>query len=342
MRLGLSLGYWGAGPPDGTAALVATAEQLGFDSLWTAEAYGSDALTPLAWWGSGSSRLRLGTAAAQIHARTPAATAMAAATLDHLSGGRLVLGLGASGPQVVEGWYGTQFAPQLDSTREYVAIVRQILRREGPLVFTGDRYRLPLPGGHGKPLQLTIHPRRTDLPIWLAAEGPRNIALAAEIGDGWLAGFHAPGHSQWQRRALEEGFARRTPPGRPDTFEVAANLLLQVDDDLERAADRFRPVLALYIGGMGSRDHNFHFDLFCRMGFQPEAELVRELYLGGRQAAAAAAVPTRLVEAVALVGPLAKVREESQEWRAGLPTLLLVDGPEERLRQAAELFSGAG
>ncbi len=338
MKLGLSLGYWGSGPPPAAELLVASAERLGFDSIWTAEAYGSDALTPLAWWGSRTSRLRLGTAAAQMHARTPAATAMAAATLDHLSGGRLVLGLGASGPQVVEGWYGTRFAPQLQSTREYVAIVRQILRREGPLVFSGERYQLPLPGGRGKPLQLTVHPLRRQLPIWLAAEGPRNIALAAEIGDGWLAGFHAPAHAQWQRTALAEGFARRSPAGRPESFEVVANLLLEIDDDLERAADHFRPLLALYIGGMGSRAHNFHFDLFCRMGFQAEAEVVRELYLGGRPAAAAAAVPTRLVEAVALVGPLAKVREESESWRSGLPTLLLVDGPEARLQQAAELF----
>jgi len=340
MKLGLSLGYWGSGPPAGTEALVARAEELGFDSIWTAEAYGSDALTPLAWWGSRSGRLRLGTAVAQMHARTPVATAMAAATLDHLSGGRMVLGLGASGPQVVEGWYGTRFAPQLASTREYLAVVRQVLRREGPLVFAGERYQLPLPGGQGKPLRLTVHPLRPELPIWLAAEGPRNIALAAEIADGWLAGFHAPGQAAWQRSALEEGFGRRQPEGRPGGFEVAANLLLQIDPDLERAADRFRPLLALYIGGMGSRQHNFHFDLFCRMGFQAEAELVRELYLGGQAAAAAAAVPTRLVEAVALVGPLAKVREEAAAWRAGLPTLLLVDGPEARLRQAAELFLG--
>ncbi|MHB8394910.1 MAG: LLM class F420-dependent oxidoreductase [Candidatus Dormibacteria bacterium] len=338
MRLGLSLGYWGSSPPTGTAELIREAELLGFDSVWTAEAYGSDALTPLAWWGSATARLRLGTAVAQMHARAPAATAMAAATLDHLSQGRFVLGLGASGPQVVEGWYGTSFAPQLAATREYFAILRQILRREGPLIHAGRRYRLPLPNGPGKPLQLTVHPRRRELPIWLGAEGPRNISLAAEIADGWLAGFHAPARSDWQRRALEEGFSRRDIPGRPRSFEIAANLPLLIDDDIEAAADRIRPLIALYVGGMGSQRHNFHFDLFCRMGFEEQALRIQELYLSGNPRGAAVAVSLEMVEAVALIGPLAKVREEVPLWRDGLPTLLMVDGPLPRLRQAAELF----
>jgi F420-dependent oxidoreductase-like protein len=338
IRLGLALGYWGSGPPPDAPQLVAEAERLGFDSVWTSEAYGSDALTPLAWWGSRTSRLRLGTAVAQLHARTPAATAMAAATMDHLSGGRFVLGLGASGPQVVEGWHGARFEEQLQTTREYLAIVRQILRRESHLQFTGSRYQLPLPGSQGKPLTLTVHPRRANLPIWLAAQGPRNTALAAEIADGWLAGFHAPRASLWQREALGEGFARRDPLLESSGFEVGASLFLAVDDDLERAADRFRPLLALYLGGMGSRRHNFHFDLFCRMGFEAEAIRVRELYLGGNRAAAVAAVSTRLVEEVALVGPLAKVAEEAELWRSSLPTLLLVGGPVEQMRAAAQLF----
>ncbi|MFZ0995313.1 MAG: LLM class F420-dependent oxidoreductase [Candidatus Dormiibacterota bacterium] len=337
-RLGLALGYWGARPAEDAPQLVAEAERLGFDSIWTSEAYGSDALTPLAWWGSRTREMRLGTAVAQIHARTPAATAMAAATLDHLSGGRFVLGLGASGPQVVEGWHGVSFRAQLQTTREYLAIVRQILRRQGPLEFAGERYRLPLPGGRGKPLILTVHPRRSDLPIWLAAEGPKNTTLAAEIADGWLAGFHAPRASDWQRQALADGFARRDPSLDPSRFEVAASLFLAVDDDLERAADRFRPLLALYLGGMGSRHENFHFDLFCRMGLEEEATRVRDLYVGGDKAAAVAAVTTRLVEEVALVGPLAKVREEAGLWRASLPTLLLVAGPVEQMRTAAEIF----
>ncbi|HUY25398.1 MAG TPA: LLM class F420-dependent oxidoreductase [Candidatus Saccharimonadales bacterium] len=337
-RLGLALGYWGAGPPSDAPQLVGEAERLGFDSMWTSEAYGSDALTPLAWWGSRTRSLRLGTAVAQIHARTPAATAMAAATLDHLSGGRFVLGLGASGPQVVEGWHGASFEEQLQTTREYVAIIRRILRRQGPLEFSGERYRLPRPGGRGKSIILTVHPRRADLPIWLAAEGPKNTALAAEIADGWLAGFHAPKASDWQRRALAAGFARRDPSLDASGFEIAASLFLAVDDDLERAADRFRPLLALYIGGMGGPRENFHFDLFCRMGLEQEATRVRDLYLAGDRAAAVAAVSTRLVEEVALVGPLAKVREESELWRASLPTLLLVGGPVEQLQIAAELF----
>jgi F420-dependent oxidoreductase-like protein len=337
-RLGLALGYWGPRPPDDAPQLVAEAERLGFDSIWTSEAYGSDALTPLAWWGSRTKEMRLGTAVAQIHARTPAATAMAAATLDHLSGGRFVLGLGASGPQVVEGWHGQSFREQLQTTREYLGIVRRILRRQGPLEFAGERYRLPLPGGRGKRLILTVHPRRADMPIWLAAEGPKNTTLAAEIADGWLAGFHAPRASDWQRRALADGFAQRDPSLDPSHFEVAASLFLAVDDDVERAADRFRPLLALYIGGMGAPRENFHFDLFCRMGLEEEATRVRDLYLGGDKAAAIAAVSTRLVEEVALVGPLAKVREEAELWKASLPTLLLVGGPVEQIRSAAEIF----
>jgi F420-dependent oxidoreductase-like protein len=337
-RLGLALGYWGSGPPADAPQLVAEAERLGFDSMWTSEAYGSDALTPLAWWGGRTKRLRLGTAVAQIHARTPAATAMAAATLDHLSGGRFVLGLGASGPQVVEGWHGASFGAQLQTTREYLAIVRRVLRRQVPLEFAGDRYQLPRPGGRGKALILTVHPRRADLPIWLAAEGPKNTALAAEIADGWLAGFHAPKASDWQRRALAEGFGRRDPALDPSGFEIAASLFLAVDDDLERAADRFRPLLALYLGGMGGRQQNFHFDLFCRIGLEEDATRVRDLYLSGDKAGAIAAVSTRLVEEVALVGPLAKVREEADLWRASLPTLLLVGGPTEQLRAAAQLF----
>ena len=338
VRLGLALGYWGAEPPADAQLLVGEAERLGFDSVWTSEAYGSDALTPLAWWGRGTEKLRLGTAVAQIHGRTPAATAMAAATLDHLSGGRFVLGLGASGPQVVEGWHGAQFQEQLQTTREYFAVVRQILRRQGPLEFTGSRYQVPRPGGSGKPLTLTVHPRRTDLPIWLAAQGPRNTALAAEIADGWLAGFHAPRAAGWQRQALAEGFTRRPAELGGSSFEVGASLFLAVDDDLERAADRFRPMLALYVGGMGSGRQNFYFDLFARMGYEEDATKVRELFLGGDRPAAIRAVSTRMVEEVALVGPLAKVRAEVELWQTSLPTLLMVGGPIEQLRLAAELF----
>ena len=336
-RLGLALGYWGAGPPEGVGEMVQEAERLGFHSLWTSEAYGSDAVAPLAWWGSQTKVMRLGTAVMQLHARTPAATAMTAVTLDHLSEGRFILGLGVSGPQVVEGWHGVPFGRPLETTREYVEVVRQAIRRQGPLVYPGRRYQLPLPGTGGKPLRLTVHPRRERIPIWLGAEGPRNIALAAEVGDGWLAGFHAPSRSVWQARALDEGFSHRAG-GRPLDFEVAALLPIVPAPDVDSAADQVRPVLALYMGGMGSRDQNFHFNLFARMGFEGEATRVRDLYLDGRRAEAVAAVPTRLVEAVALVGPPAKLREEAAAWRGGLPSLLLVSGPPPLLRLAAELF----
>jgi F420-dependent oxidoreductase-like protein len=338
VRLGLALGYWGGQPPAGVGELVLEAERIGFDSVWTSEAYGSDALTPLAWWGAGTSRLRLGTAVAQLHARTAAATAMAAATLDHLSGGRLVLGLGVSGPQVVEGWHGAAFERPLSLTREYVEVVRRILARQGPVEFEGRFIRLPRPGGLGKPLQLTVHPLRSDLPIWLGAEGPRNIALAAEIADGWLAGFHSPERSAWQANALEEGFRARPPGVGAERFEIAASLPLVVDDEVEQAADQLRPQLALYIGGMGSRTQNFHFNLFARMGFEAAATSVRDLYLSGFRREAAAAIPTELVEAVALVGPLAKVREEAARWGQALPGLLLISGSRATLRTAAELF----
>ncbi len=336
VRLGLSLDYWGRLPPGDLAPLVAEAEALGYDSLWTAEAYGSDALTPLAWWGSRTSILRLGTAAAQMHARPPTAMAMAAATLDHLCGGRFVLGLGVSGPQVVEGWYGSEFSPPVSFTREYVAVVRQALRREAPLTFQGRHLNLPRPGGRGRALRLTVDPLRHDLPIWLAAEGPRNIALAGELADGWHAGFHAPARSGWQQQALAAGLSRR---GRDRAgFEVSASLPIVMDDDLERAADRLRPTLALYIGGMGSRQSNFHFNLFCRLGFETEARAIQDLYLAGERQAAAAAVPLALVDEVALVGPLGRLRERAEAWKQGLPDLLLVAGPVPRLRLAAELF----
>src|SRR5581483_4373836 len=210
LRLGLSLGYWAGGPPPNGTEVVQEADRLGFDSVWTAEAYGSDALLPLAWWGSQTNQIKLGTAIVQISARTPAATAMAAMTLDHLSGGRLILGLGVSGPQVVEGWYGQSFAKPLARTREYIGILRDIWKREGPVTNDGPHYPLPLPDGTGlgKPLKSSIHPLREDIPIYLAAEGPKNIALCAELCDGWLAMVFSPTHESMFRESLEEGFAR--------------------------------------------------------------------------------------------------------------------------------------
>ncbi len=345
LKLGLHTGFWAAGsPPPGALDCVLEAERLGFDSVWTSEAYGCDVLTPLAWWGSRTERLRLGTGIMQLSARRPTAAAMAAITLDHLSGGRFMLGLGVSGPQVVEGWYGEPFAKPLARTREYVGIVRDVLAREAPVVSDGPHYPLPANGengytGLGKPLKCTVHPLRAALPIHLAAEGPKNIALAAEIADGWLPLFYSPYHeAELYRPSLEAGFARRTRPR--EGFEVLASLPFVVDDDVERAADQVRPRLALYFGGMGARGANFHHDVAARMGYEAEATRIQELYLEGRKQEAAAAVPTRLVESVALVGPPAKIRHDLEAWRDSSVTSLLIAGPPETLRQAAELVLG--
>jgi F420-dependent oxidoreductase-like protein len=234
LKLGLNTGYWAGGPPPGVTEAIAEAERLGFDSIWTAEAYGSDCLTPLAWWGASTTRLRLGTAIVQLSARQPAGTAMAAMTLDHLSGGRFILGLGVSGPQVVEGWYGMPFAKPLARTREYIAILRDIWRREGPVTAPGPHYPLPLPGctGLGKPLKSSIHPLRADIPIFLAAEGPKNVALAAEVADGWHALFFSPHAEDLYRASLQEGFAREGARRSFADFEVAATVPLIVHDDV--------------------------------------------------------------------------------------------------------------
>src|SRR5437588_5073811 len=279
LKLGLNLGYWAGGPPQGITDAIHEADRLGFDSMWTAEAYGSDALTPLAWWGAGTENIRLGTAIAQISARTPAATAMAAMTLDHLSQGRVILGLGVSGPQVVEGWYGQPFAKPLARTREYIGILRAIWARQGPVTSEGPHYLLPLPEGTGlgKPLKSSIRPLREDIPIYLAAEGPKNIALAAELCDGWLAIFYSPSQDHFYREALSEGFARPGARRSQDEFEVAASVPLIVTDDVEAAADAVRPMYALYFGGMGARSANFHANVAIRMGYESEVAQIQAL-----------------------------------------------------------------
>ncbi|HXA28524.1 MAG TPA: LLM class F420-dependent oxidoreductase [Candidatus Angelobacter sp.] len=341
MKLGLSVGYWGAGPPPGVTDSVDEAERLGFDSLWTSEAYGSDALTPLAWWGSRTERMKLGTAIVQMSARTPAATAMAAITLDHLSGGRFMLGIGASGPQVVEGWYGQAFPKPLARTREYVSIVRNILARQGPVEHDGEFYQLPYRGGTGlgKPLKSTVHPVRADLPILLAAEGPKNVALSAEICDGWIPFFYSPYHDQHYRDALAAGFATPVARRTAGDFEVAGVVPVMIDDNVDAAADWIRPLLALYIGGMGARSQNFHRDVFVRMGFGDVCDQITELYLGGEKREAAKVVPTSMVEQVALIGPLDKLRGEVGAWKKSLLTTMIVTGPPHLLRQIAELVT---
>ncbi|MGD9701477.1 MAG: LLM class F420-dependent oxidoreductase [Acidimicrobiia bacterium] len=341
MKLGLTTGYWGSGPPAGALESVKEAERLGFDSVWTAEAYGSDALTPLAWWGSQTERIKLGTSIIQMSARTPAATAMAAMTLDHLSQGRVLLGLGASGPQVVEGWYGQPYPKPLARTREYVEIVRRIIRREEPVSFSGEQYQMPFQGGTGlgKPLKSTIHPFRPEIPIYLGAEGPKNVALAAELCDGWLPLFFAPKDDAWYRNCLQEGFAAAGDPGKAERFDVAATLMVVPGDDVEQCADLLRPMLALYAGGMGAKGQNFHFDVFARMGYEAEATKIQELYLAGRKPEAIAAVPLSMVEDIALIGPPDKIRGELPKWRETCLTTFLVGGPAQTLGGLADLLT---
>jgi F420-dependent oxidoreductase-like protein len=339
MKLGLQLGYWGSGPPADAVELIAEAERLGYDSIWTAESYGSDALTPLAWWGSQTERVRLGTSICQLSGRTPTAMAMAALTMDHLSGGRFVLGLGVSGPQVVEGWYGQSFEKPLARTREYVDIIRQVLAREAPVTNDGPHYPLPFKGGTGlgKALKPIVHPLRKDIPIILGAEGPKNVALAAEIAEGWFPIFFSPNAVKAFEPSLAEGFARPGARHTADDFEVIALATTVIDDDIERAADVFRPHIALYIGGMGAKSVNFHFDVFARMGYEAEARKIQELYLEGRKDEAAAAVPTALIEDTALIGPKEKIRDDLEKWRESIATTLLVSGTTDTLQTMAEL-----
>jgi F420-dependent oxidoreductase-like protein len=333
LKLGLNTGYWAGGPPPGAQESVIEADRLGFDSVWTAEAYGSDALMPLAWWGAHTEKIKLGTAIAQMSARTPAATAMAAMTLDHLSQGRVILGLGVSGPQVVEGWYGQQFAKPLARTREYIGILRKIFAREGPVTNDGPHYPLPVKDGTGlgKALKSSIHPLRTEIPIYLAAEGPKNIALAGELCDGWLALFYSPQHDDFYREALGQT---------KQNFEIAATVPLIITDDIESAADALRPMYALYFGGMGAKSANFHANVAIRMGYETEVAQIQELYLDGKKDEAASAVPTKLIEQLTLIGPKDKIRHDLEPWRESIVTTLLVGGDPQTLRTAAELVLG--
>jgi len=339
MRLGLNLGY--SGPTFSlNLPLVLEAERLGFHSVWTAEAYGSDAVTPVAWVAARTERIRVGTAIMQMPARTPAMTAMTATTLDQLSGGRFLLGLGVSGPQVVEGWHGIAFGKPLVRTREYVAIVRAIWAREKPLEFRGEHYQIPYSGpgatGLGKPLRSILH-GRPDIPIYLAAIGPKNVALAAEIADGWLPSYFAPERASVYREALEAGFARAG--GRaPASFDIAPSVSVVVGNDATACRNQVKPRLALYIGGMGARGKNFYNDLARRYGYEAEAARIQDLYLAGRKEEAAAAVPDRLVDEVALCGPRERIRDRLAAWKAaGVTTLICRTDQIEAVRLMAEL-----
>ncbi len=322
MQLGTFLGYWGLGlTSQEQLAIVQAAERLGYDSAWAAEAYGSDAATVLAWLAGQTSNIRLGSGIFQMPARSPAMTAMTAATIDQLSGGRMILGIGSSGPQVAEGWHGQRFARQLQRTRDYIGVVRMALARER-VEFHGETLELPLPDGPGKALKLTISPFQERIPIYLAAIGPRNIAFAGEIADGWFPTLFSPEHVSELRPLLQEG-ADRTGRALED-FDIAPMVSVCVTDDLQAARDAMRPSIALYVGGMGSRRQNFYNQLVSRYGFQAEAERVQDLYLEGKREEAMAALPDALIDTVTLCGPPERVRERIAVYReAGVGTLVI-------------------
>jgi F420-dependent oxidoreductase-like protein len=317
MKLGIMLGYSGS-KIELPMEMVLEADRLGLHSVWTAEAYGSDAVTPLAWIGSQTKNIYLGTGIMQMPARTPANTAMTAITLDQLSGGRLMLGLGVSGPQVVEGWHGVPYGKPLARTREYVEILRMIFKRAGPLEYAGDYYQIPYrkegATGLGKPLKSIIHGRQ-DIPIYLAAIGPKNVALAAEIADGWLPIFFSPRHYEVAyKESVESGLARSAKGKTLADFDIAATVPVVVGDDAEACRNTVKPRLALYIGGMGARGKNFYFDLACRYGYEEAAEEVQTHYLSGEIMKAVIAVPDDLVDDVALCGPKERIAERLPIW----------------------------
>jgi F420-dependent oxidoreductase-like protein len=342
MKLGVHIGYWGLGlTREDQLEIVQEAERLGYDSVWTAEAYGSDAATILGWLAGVTTKIKLGSAILQMPGRSPAMTAMTAATIDQLSDGRMLLGIGSSGPQVSEGWHGVRFGKQLQRTREYVAVVRMALARER-VQYQGETLELPLPDGPGKALKLTIGTVQEQIPILLAAIGPNNTKLAGEIADGWIPTLFSPEHVGEFRPLLEEGAART---GRSlDGFMVMPTVNVMITDDLEAARDATRPFIALYVGGMGSRDKNFYNALVQRYGFEQEAKEVQDLYLDGKKEEAAARLSDELIDTVSLVGPKDRVRERIGVFReAGVHTLgvtpLAFDKPGrlEQLRLVAEL-----
>ena len=324
MKLGVLIGYSGARVAI-NVPFVQEAERLGYHMAWSAEAYGSDAATPLAWLAAQTERIHLATGIMQIHGRTPANTAMTAQTLDHLSGGRFVLGLGVSGPQVVEGWHGVAYGKPLARMREYVSIVRQILAREQPLEHSGAYYQIPYQGadatGLGKPLKSIVHGRK-DLPIYIAAIGPKNIELSAEIADGWIPVFFAPERFSIFGEALQTGFAKAGGGKDHSRFSIAPYVSVVMGDDVQACRNQVKPELALYVGGMGAKGRNFYHDLVTRYGYGDAADQVQTLYLSGRKEEAIAAIPDALVDEVALCGPRARIAERLAPWRK-IPGLVL-------------------
>ena len=341
MRLGLNLGYqdWGSNVA-GAVTLAQEAERLGFHSIWTAEAYGTDAVTPLAWMMANTETINFGPAIMQMPARTPA---MTAATLDMMSGGRFLLGLGLSGPQVVEGWHGQPYGKPLAKTREYVEIVRAVLARDAPLEHHGPHYDIPYTGadatGLGKALKLIVHPRRAEIPIYLAAIGPKNVALAAEIADGWLPIFFAPEkYETTYADSLRSGFARADGAKDPESFDIAPTVTVVVGDDVEMLRGFVKPMIALYVGGMGARGRNFYNDLACRMGYEGPAKEIQDLYLDGKKPEAAELVPDELVDEIALIGPKERIADRLEAWKdSEVTTMIAAAQQPEALQIMAEL-----
>jgi len=326
--------------------IAQTAEELGYDSIWAAEAYGSDAASVLAWLAAGTTRIKLGAGIFQIPARSAAMTAMTAATIDQLSSGRMLLGLGTSGPQVSEGWHGVRFPRQVERTRDYIAVVRMALAHK-KVEYHGETMDLPLPDGPGKVLKLTIRPVQDSIPIYLAVLGPKNVALAGEIADGWLPVFFSPEHVSRLKMPLEEGAARA---GRTlDNFAIAPNVNVMISDDVASARDAMRPILALYIGGMGSREQNFYNKVVSSYGFESAAREVQDLYLDGKRAAAMEALPDELIDMTCIAGTKDRARERLRAYRdAGVETLIVspmafdVEERQRQLQLVAELNEEIG
>jgi F420-dependent oxidoreductase-like protein len=334
LKLGLAQGYWGAQPNPDFLAIAQEAEKLGFDSVWSAEAWGNDAFTPLAWIGAHTEKIKLGTAVVQLSGRTPTSCAMHALTLDMLSGGRMILGLGVSGPQVVEGWYGRPFPKPLARTREYIDIIRQVFAREAPVTNDGPHYPLPYNGedgmGLGKPLKPIVHPLRKRIPIYMGAEGPRNIALSAEIADGWLPLFYNP---------YDESVYAESLLNAPDDFDIAQMVTVNITDDVAAGLLGVKYFLSFYVGGMGAKSTNFHKNLFIRMGYEAEAEKIQQLFMEDKRDEAAHVIPDQLADALSLVGPVDRIRDRLQAWRDSRVTTLLVTAPDkDTVRAIADLW----
>jgi F420-dependent oxidoreductase-like protein len=336
VKLGLQLGYWGQGPNPWHVPMAQEAERLGFDSVWVAESWGNDAFSFATWIAAHTSTIKIATGVVQMSGRTPTSCAMHAITVDHLSNGRFCLGLGLSGPQVVEGWYGQPYGKPLTRTREYVDVIRKVLRRDGPLSYEGEFVRLPYDGPHswgmGKPLKVMVHPLRADLPIYLGAEGPKNVALAGEIADGWLPLYWSP-----FKQDLIAGTLGTPKSG----FEIAVNVMgVRITDSMDDVEDALlgtKAGLGFYIGGMGSKSRNFHKELMARMGYEREADTIQELFFAGKRDEAIATVPTAFADEISLIGPKERIRDKLEAWKESMVTTMLVSGDVDTLRTIAEL-----